>query len=220
MKMIEAKRRINLTTVLSVTALFLTATLMMAIPAEAQNPYAQPNNTWISISGTVKTVTPDTFTLDYGQGMITVEMDDGDRDADAYMLLEGDEVTVNGKIDDDFYEMTTIEASSVYVEKLGTTFYASALDEEDYWINITTPIVLSNTIVQGTVTSVSDQEFTLNSGLRSLTVEVDGMFYNPLDDVGFQKIETGDVVRVTGIMDENLFGQREFKADAIVKLVD
>ena len=218
--MIKLNYRKDLVTVLASITLCLAVTLMTAITADAKSPYTQPDNTWISISGTVKAVTADTFTLDYGQGMITVEMDDGDRDADAYMLLPGDEVTVSGKIDDDFYEMTTIEASSVYVEKLGTTFYASALDEEDYWETVVMPGVLANTLVQGTVTSVSDQEFTLNTGLRSLTVEVDEMFYNPLDDVGYQRIETGDVVRVTGMLDENLFGRREFKADAIVKLVD
>jgi len=214
------KMKRDLTASLTSFAFTLAVALMIATPAEAKNPYAQPNNTWISINGTVKDVTADSFLLDFGQGIITVEMDDGDRDADGYKLLAGDEVTVSGKIDDDFYEMTKIEASSVYVEKLGTSFYASAIDEEDYWVTISTPIVSSGTIVHGTVTSVRDQEFTLNNGVRSLTVEVDEMFYNPLDDSGFQKIETGDLVRVTGILDENLFGGREFKADTIVELID
>lgn len=99
------------------------------------DPYLKANNTWISISGTVKTVSPDIFLLDYGDGIIKVEMDDGDRDADAYKLIEGDTVTVNGMIDDDFYEATKIEAASVYVEKLGTYFYASSVDEEDYAVS-------------------------------------------------------------------------------------
>ncbi len=42
-------------------------------------------------------------------------MDDWDDDADAYALLEGDEVTVSGRIDDNLYEIRTIEASRVYV---------------------------------------------------------------------------------------------------------
>lgn len=46
----------------------------------------------------------------YGNGSITVEMDDGDRDADAYSLDEGDNVTVYGMIDDDLFESATIEA--------------------------------------------------------------------------------------------------------------
>ena len=72
------------------------------------DPYELANNTWISLSGTVHAVSPDTFELDYGEGNITVEMDDGDRDADAYKLLHGDKVTVNGLIDDDLFEMRTI----------------------------------------------------------------------------------------------------------------
>ena len=38
-------------------------------------------------------------------------MDDGDRDADAYKLLPGDEVNVIGKVDDDLFQTTTIDAS-------------------------------------------------------------------------------------------------------------
>ena len=71
-----------------------------------RSPYTQPDDSWISLS-------------------VTVEMDDGDRDADAYKLLPGDKVNVVGKIDDNLFELISIEASSVYVEKLGTTFYAS-----------------------------------------------------------------------------------------------
>lgn len=66
------------------------------LPA-AQSPYAKADNTWIGISGTVKAVTtPDRFTLDYGKGVITVEMDDWDTDADAYKLVAGDKVNVYG----------------------------------------------------------------------------------------------------------------------------
>lgn len=48
----------------------------------------------------------------YGDGNITVEMDNDDRDADGYKLMKGDEVRVSGMIDDDFYNLTSIEASS------------------------------------------------------------------------------------------------------------
>ena len=78
--------------VLFVTTLFLLTTFT-ATSALAQDPYLMSNNSWISISGTVKSVSADLFTLDYGDGLITVEMDDGDRDADAYKLIPGDEVT-------------------------------------------------------------------------------------------------------------------------------
>ena len=77
--------------------------LLVAPPLMAEDPYTQPDDTWISISGTVDSVSQDLFTLDYGDGTVIVEMDDGDRDADAYKLALGDEVTVYGLVDDDFF---------------------------------------------------------------------------------------------------------------------
>jgi uncharacterized protein YdeI (BOF family) len=195
-----------------------TLVLFVAVPAMAEDPYMEPDDSWISLSGTVTAVTPDAFTLDYGKGMITVEMDDGDRDADAYKLIEGDKVTVNGIIDDDLFETRTIEASSVYVEKLDTYFYASAADEEDTFVTYWSPVVVSRTVVQGTVTEVNDEEFVLNTGARTVTVEVEEMPYNPLDDVGYQKVDVGDRVSVTGTMDYDLFEGRELVADSLVIL--
>lgn len=213
--------RIKPTTLLgtSLLAVCLATGVAVAESKENPNPYTKADDTWISISGTVKSVTADSFLLDYGDGIVTVEMDDGDRDADGYKLLAEDKVTVNGRIDDDFYETTKIEASSVYVEKLGTYFYASAADEEDYfYYSITTPVVISDTVVQGRVTAVAGDEFTVDTGLRKLTVDVDGMAYNPLDDEGYQKIQMGDRVRVHGSMDAGFFEKRELKASSITEL--
>ncbi len=184
----------------------------------AEDPATRPDDTWISISGTVESVDRDAFVLDYGEGIITVEMDDGDRDADGYKLIEGDKVSVSGIIDDDLYETRTIEASSVYVENIGTYFYASAVDEEDTFVTITTPVVISGTIVQGTVTAVNDEEFTIDSGDRRITVEVDEMAYDPLDDEGYQQVEVGDKVSVSGRMDDDLFEGRVLEAGTIVTL--
>jgi len=198
-----------------VLAFTLTTTL-----AVAQDPYAKPNNTWIEISGTVESVRADAFVLDYGDGVITVEMDDGDRDADGYKLVPGDVVNVSGMIDDDFYETTTIEAASVFVEKLGTTFYASPIDEEEISASYITPVIPSRLMVRGTVTAVNDDDFILNAGLRSVRVDVEEMPYDPLDDQGYQKIEAGDYVRVTGKMDYEFFEGRQLMADSVVVLID
>jgi hypothetical protein len=202
-----------------------------ALPASAgdatsdnPNPYTLPNESWISISGTVKDVSADSFLLSFGKGVVKVEMDDGDRDADGYKLVAGDKVTVNGKIDDDFFEQTKIEAMNVYVEKLGTYFWASAEDEEDgrYLYTTLTPVLIdSYTVVSGTVSEInpSEHEFTLDTGPRMLTVEVDEMAYDPLDDDGYQKIRPGDVVRASGQMDDHdLFEGRELEAESIITL--
>lgn len=191
---------------------------LFAFSAMAEDPYAKPDDTWISISGTVDTVRPDSFTLDYGKGVITVEMDDGDRDADAYKLVKGDKVTVNGKIDDDLFETRTIEAGSVYVESLDTYFYASAADEEDTFVTVTAPVVISQTIVQGKVTEVSGDEFVVDAGLRKVRVDVSKMPNDPLDDEGYQKIKVGDRVSVIGKMDGDLFEGRELMAQSVVTL--
>lgn len=94
----------------------ITTAAFLAMPAIAADPAEKDNNTWISVSGTVKSVSPDTFILEYDKGTIPVEMDDWDNDADAYKVVTGDKVTVNGIIDDDLFERKSIEASSVYVE--------------------------------------------------------------------------------------------------------
>lgn len=189
--------------------------------ALAQNPYLKKDDAWISISGKVESVKPDQFTLNYGEGKVTVEMDDGDRDADAYKLLKGDKVTVSGFIDKDFFEKTKIEASSVYVENLGVTFYSSSIDEEDfnyYGLYVTTPIVPGAATIYGRITSVDGREFTLKTPLNTkLEVNTSDMVFNPMDKQGYIKIKKGDYVRVSGKMTSGLFKDDEFNANSIVK---
>jgi uncharacterized protein YdeI (BOF family) len=199
----------------------LAVLLTASAAADEPNPYLKADDTWISISGTVDKVDADSFMLDYGDGTVRVEMDDGDRDADAYKLLKGDKVTVSGIIDDDFFETTKIEASSVFVENLGTTFYASAVDEESYEgldPSAIPPVVVSRTVVRGTVSKVNDDEFVIDTGSQLLRVDVDEMSFDPLDDQGYLKIDEGDRVKVIGQMDTNLFEGRELEADTIVEL--
>lgn len=198
---------------------FVVVPLTLALTsAQAENPYLQADDTWISIDGEVHEVSPDSFVLDYGQGFVTVEMDDGDRDADAYSLLEGDEVTVSGIIDDGLYELNTIEASSVYVESIGTYFYASGVDEEDTFVTVD-PVIISETVIQGTISSVGDEEFTLDTGAQEMTVQVDEMIYDPLDDVGYQQLDEGDFVTVTGNLDIEFFNDQVFEAETITTLM-
>jgi len=169
----------------------------------------------------VASVSRDSFILDYGDGSVIVEMDDGDRDADAYKLAGGDKVTVSGRVDDDLFETTTIEAASVYVENIGTTFFASPVDEEtadSFVALIREPVVVSRVTLQGTVTEVDDDEFTIDSGFRQIRVDVGEMPFNPLDDEGYLKVRVGDLVSVSGEMGSDLFEGRELVADTLMKL--
>ncbi len=199
--------------------LTVAAFTLFTAPAFAVNPYAKDDNSWISINGTVTSVSADEFELDYGDGLVTVEMDDGDRDADGYKLLEGDEVRVSGLIDDDFFNLTTIDASSVYVKNIDTYFYASAIDDEYYGYDVFSPM-LTDTVVEGTITriDVDGEEFTLLSGLEMLTVEVDELLLNPLDNEGYQQLDVGDRVRVNGQIDNDFFEGRVFEADYVTNI--
>jgi len=195
--------------------------LFTALTAVAADPAGARNDSWITFSGTVEEVQANSFLVDYGDGKITVEMDDGDRDADGYKLVKGDEVTVSGRVDDDVYEKRTIEASSVYVEKLNTYFYASPADEEDFALTYYGRVEYGDMILRGVVTDiVGDEEFKLDTGLREVIVEVDELPFNPLDNEGYQRIDVGDVVSVTGNMDEDLFEGREFVADSVMTIAE
>jgi hypothetical protein len=120
-------------------------------------------------------------------------------------------------VDDDFFETTTIEASSVYVEDLDTYFYASGADEEEVMTTVTT-FYDYDFEVTGKVTSVQGREFTIDTGDRTMSIDTVDMAYNPLDDQGYQQIEEGDRVTVFGDMDLSLFDEREISAETIVTL--
>jgi hypothetical protein len=203
------------------TLLIVALVLGSGVWAGDPDPYLKADETWITISGTVESVNPNSFVLDYGDGAILVEMDDGDRDADAYKLLSGDRVTVSGRIDDDFFEFTKIEASSVFVENLGTTFFASSIDEEAYDLadaNMIPAVPISRTVVRGTVSEIDGNEFLINTGDRLMRVDTSEMPYDPLDDEGYLKINEGDRVKVIGQISVTLFEGRQLEADSVIKL--
>lgn len=211
----------------SIIAGGITVMALVAGPVSAQNPYVFPDDSWISISGTVASPTADSFSLDYGDGVITVEMDDWSTYGDVYSLLDGDAVTVYGRIDDDLYDLRTIEASSVYVEDLNSYFYASASDEDDAvtWTlpwTVVSPVVVAQTTLRGSVTEISPDmgEFTLAVGDVEMEVETERMSYNPLDDTGYQQVDVGDRVSVTGEIDNDFLEGQVFDAETIITLED
>lgn len=194
---------------------------LMVLPATAQEPYEEPDDSWISIAGTVVSPTFDTFMLDYGDGIITVEMDDFDSYSETFGLLDGDDVVVYGVIDDGLYEKRTIEAASVYNDAMNTYFYANSADEEDavQW-DIVAPVEISRTTVMGTVLSVNplEEEFAISTGRSVLTVETGNLSYNPLDDYGYQQIDTGDRVRASGVIDNGFLEGYTLISDSVISL--
>lgn len=201
--------------------IWIVAILIMASsPALAKDPKKMPNNSWISLSGTVAAASVSDFELDYGQGLIMVEMDDWDWYKETYLILPGDRVTVYGYVDDDFLENTSIEASSVYVANLNTFFYADNDDEEDVLETTMSESFVDNGLqLRGKITSVDGRRFTVDTAKREIKIDTIEMFYNPLDDKGYQKIKVGDYVQVTGALNSDVFKKSVIMANSITTLI-
>lgn len=195
------------------------ALALAAIPASAQSPTSATDGEWLSLSGTVEAVAGDDFVLDYGQSSITVEMDDYDW-YDENSLIVGDEVTVTGRMDNDFFQARRIEASSVYVDSIHTRFYANADDEEDF-LPAADGAVVSDTGVTltGTIQMIDGDEMIVDAVLFDYRVDTDLLNYDPFDDEGWQRLENGDRISVTGQFDDSDFFDRpEIDATSITEL--
>ncbi|NMT65124.1 NirD/YgiW/YdeI family stress tolerance protein [Marinobacter orientalis] len=205
----------------AISAIGAAAAITLPAPVAAQDVEEKPDGSWVSLSGKVASHTPEAFTLDYGEGTITVETDDWDTIGDGWAISEGDKVTVYGRVDDGLYQDRKIEAGSVYIEDLNTMVTApSPADEEDPLpLNYTYLSVPADYDIQvvGTVTSVSGREFTIDTGERQVSVDTLQMGFNPLDDVGFVQVEEGDFVSVSGDLDMSVFDETEISAETIVK---
>jgi hypothetical protein len=179
---------------------------------------ARSDGSWVRVDGTVVSTTDRSFELDYGHGHITVEVDDWDWYKEGRSILPDDEVVVYGRIDKGFYEGRTIEASSVHVEDLGTTFYASSADEEELGPWYVGPVQVGNISIGGTVKSVRGREVVLDTGVGEMIVDTGRLGYNPLDNEGFQRIQPGDRIRVVGRIGDSLFGARRIVADHLLSV--
>ncbi|MCB1671925.1 MAG: hypothetical protein R3F41_17460 [Gammaproteobacteria bacterium] len=189
--------------------------------ALAQAPSATPDQSDIVIGGDVIAQVGQRFSLDYGDGVITVEMDDWDAFNEAQMINPGETVTVRGEMDRDLFELQTIEAKSVYVEDRGAKYFASSDDEEDAYtwaFGVADPDLADESTwfgISGLVTYIEGSQLTLDTGIQDVMVDTSEMPYNPLDDIGYQQINVGDTVYVSGTIDENLFVTNEVDAYAI-----
>ncbi|MDP0491773.1 MAG: hypothetical protein Q7Q71_12050 [Verrucomicrobiota bacterium JB023] len=192
----------------------------LAPVAMAATPYTLDNNSPIKVAGKVTRVEGNAFILDYGEGAITVEMDDYDWYPEHMNMLVGDDVVVRGFIDHDEGEIRSIEAGSVFVKGMNTYFYASPDDEEDVTINYVppVPVVYPQMELRGKVLAVDGREFVLEQPTGKVVVNTAGMSYDPTDNHGYQKITPGDFVSVIGEEEKQLLSKNEIRADSIVTL--
>ena len=187
---------------------------------DSPTPYTLPDEAFVTVSGKVVSSTPDSFQLDYGKGSILVEMDDTDVFSEGYVIVPGEKVVVTGQIDADKGETRSIEAGSVYVESLATTYKASSEDEEELAMASVhkEPAEFPNLEVRGTIEKVSGREFTLLTEEGKVTIDTGDMSFNPMTQAGAQSLKVGSIVSVVGPVNNSLFSGEEVRALSIVIL--
>ena len=202
------------------TLLAASAAALLAGPAVADSTVQKGD--WITLSGTIGTVSGKTFTLDFGADDITVELD-GYGWYNTEELSSGDKVKVTGRLDSDFTDRKTIEARSVYVEETGKYHFANPDDEEG---TATATFETSEggnfdwVAVTGVVADIGERSIKLDAGEQVFTVETVGLPDNPFDDEGDMKLGEGEYVVVYGRMEESdLFSGREIEAFTVAAWV-
>lgn len=173
----------------------------------------------VHLSGTVKEITDNQFTMNYGNGEITVDMTDYTW-FDQGFIKAGDKVRVNGEVSEGFFTDKMVVATSIFLPERGA-YYTNGEDRTgfvnnsglatgDEWVTFT-----------GEVTEIREDEIALNIGNTSITVDTSDVPENSADGQAYQKIKTGDRVSVAGEMDAaGLFTDRELVASSIVVMND
>lgn len=191
---------------------------------EQSETYLGPDESWIRITGRAVETGAETFMLDYQDGKAFVEVDSEGPSFANTEILDGDWVTVYGKVDKGTFETTTIEAERIYAQRLEKWVYASAEDEEKRDLELgvrtyepTSP-ALSAVSITGTVREVEEEQFTLSTGGGELTVDTSELNYDALDDRGVQQLEPGKLVTVTGIPANRTLKSRHLNARYIIEM--
>jgi hypothetical protein len=189
-----------------------------------------PANSWISVTGEVVSTDEGQFRVDYGQDIVTIEsagFGAADGSSEAQPVRVGDDVTVNGWVDDSFYDDKTIRAASIFNESADEVEYGVSDPDGPLGLDFGFASAALNmqedadASFSGYVTDIDGREFTLvTGGGRELRVHTGGMPRNPLDNVGTQRIDDGDRVAVSGELDPEVFDQAEFVAQDVTKLLD
>lgn len=165
----------------------------------AQDLQKKEDNSWISLQGTVVETATTGFELDYGSGVVWVQMDDWKWYKADDPIEVGDTIRVNGRVEDDQEKKTIIIADNIYVKDLNTYIYIEGGDE------IFQPAIEQDKVFQlsGIIVSIDNRRFTMNLGSRQVIIDTTELPYNPLDKKGYQQLKVGDSVYVTGELQKN-----------------
>lgn len=178
-------------------------------------------DTWVNLQGHVAAVNPEGFVLDYSYGTLRVDMSGLESYQNEFTLKKGDKVNITGRVDANFYASKTLEASNLYVSRLGSFFYKTSERSPGGGQWIAGPMVEEGKVTYvGTVRAVNhaSQRFVIHAGGKTLLVNTQTLSYDPLDEKGYRQVEKGDRVRVEGRIDGRLEDQGQLKADRVTRL--
>ncbi|MDX1677591.1 hypothetical protein [Arsukibacterium sp.] len=201
------------------TAIVVGLAMVLLLPLQAaESLKGEPKGSWIALSGQVVSHTDDSFILDFGDGFVTVNTDNWNTIGGSWAVSDGDKVTVYGLVEEGFYQNKVIDAGSIYVRDASTMVSAPDTDKQAMASTFTYFSVPGDYDLQvaGTVTSVTDRKFTIDSGTRKVTVDTIRLGYNPLDNQGLQQIKVGDFVTVRGELKRSVFDNSAVVAESIV----
>ncbi|MGE3333866.1 MAG: hypothetical protein AB7I36_09495 [Rhodospirillaceae bacterium] len=198
----------------------LFAAMSLAVAGYAQDRVSDaPSDSEISLSGKVAAIEQDSFTLDYGAGRVSIDLEDGLEwfPPGTPGLTIGEPVTVNGRIDDTTFTSREIEATSIYRPSTQTYLYSDASNARYFppmepprpadtsWVNLS-----------GTVKGVTGRDFVLDTGVREFHITTGAMRNDP---VAVGKLRPGSRVTVSGLVNgDDIFDHPEIDATNVVVL--
>lgn len=170
-------------------------------PAAGAEARSKSMRDWISLTGVVRSVSPQRFLLDHGGGEIVVDLQGGPDGGAQLLLRPGDRVTVDGVLDSGFYSRHRLEADAVYLQRLDRYVFAGPPDSDDPFPALPGDDAgggEGGMAVTGTVAGIHDRRLTLYSGGGSFTVDTSGMAEDPTRRAGAARVDLGDRVAAAG----------------------
>lgn len=164
----------------------------------------------MNLTGTVSSASGEEFTINLGRGSVTVNVGDWEWFTDeAEKVKVGEKVTVTGIVDDGFFTGRKLQARTIYVHDRDS--YYRPMDIEDYayqtWLD-TPPPEGSAVSLTGIVKKVENGGLLLNTGKTEIQVV--------MDKIKAPKVNTGDRIRVSGVLNDDFFEARKMEATRII----
>jgi uncharacterized protein YdeI (BOF family) len=183
---------------------------------ETQDPRQAGDGSWVAISGKVKSTGHEQFTLDHEGGTINVQVERDDLEGREHKILEGEQVTVYGLVDEGFFRSTRILARAIFVESMSTYVYTT--DGVNEVLEVFTPVMTSGIAVYGEVRSISGNNIVLDDGDRRITVDASALATDPNGGDDVKSVQVGDMITAVGSTSREFFTGRTLRATSLHKL--